>query len=708
MPFKVVIQLQNPNALISMALVSENSNNPFYTFCEYIKYCIYSNASEIMTLEEIRDSVGLEFGVFLPRNIELQCISFLCNEKTISATDHTIKRIGSFDTAQFDELRNQYRRTENALISAFVKYLSKLGKTWEKEYAREKLISVLDGNGLAFDIFTKQLQTAESSMKSDSIDILSSSLFPDDEEGESDESDNQPLYSDNYYVGKYIQSILSGNSIEKEYLHKICEGLMICAGVYQLPSTQSHSSSPQIKGTEFFFDTKLLLRFVGCAGAAAVESAKELVKMIQNSGGKIFFYPHTLEEIYSAFDDAIKNLGQGFPPKDNEMRLYSSGVKNSISVISAKKAGLIAELQKSNIYLRELCVFSDDERIRYGFSKDDLEQFMKVNLHWRSKVIENDAVSIWETHMRRKGNYRDYCGTSDQIPVFVTTNPRLIEITLKYKEHRKSTPTINSWGKNRLPVITDVRLTCRLWSPSSQGDRLSMLYLTSNVIAAQRPTQRYINKIRELAVELGEQVSAYSSINLTEYFDDQISDSIFQATQGEDKNLNIGTFTTTIAELTEWKAKEQEDITSQVKKERDRAECKLEKQKEQIIEGAIERNKNKLGINRLWLLFVCGWHWFVTILFSGISALVSYLCGNWLLLWAICVPVVVTCVESFSKSKYLTKKMAKAILPKIEESIESYIVSHLGNVEFEYKDTIISQIKNESALLVKCRKYLDE
>lgn len=564
MPFEVVINMQNPNALISMAIVSENSNNPFYTFCEYIKYCISINPSEVMTLEEIREAIGLEFGIFLPRNIMLRCISILCNENVISNDNHSIKRIGSYDITQFEESRNRYRMTEDALLCAFMDYLSQLGKTWEKEYARERLISVLDRNGLAFDIFTKKDISGGTPFSSEQNESMPETLLQDEEDSESADFENEPLYSDNYFVGEFVKKVLSCDSKERDYLYGICEGLMICAGVYQLPSKNTSMMIPIIKGTDFFFDTKLLLRFVGCAGKAAVESARELVNMIQSEGGRIYYYPHTLEEINFAFDDAIQKLINGFPPQDNEMRLYSSSVKNSITVISTKKAGLIEELENSKIYFRDLGSFSDEERIKYGFSKDDFAQFMKENLHWKPKVVENDAVSIWETHLRRRGNYREYCGTTDSIPVFVTTNSRLVEVSLKYRESRDSIPMIKEWGKNRLPVITDVRLTCRLWSPATQGNRLSKLYLASNVVAAQRPTRKYINRIRELAIELGKEVPTYSSIKLTEFFDDQVSTSIFHTTKGDEINLNIGTFGTTIEELTEFKVKEQEDISRQI------------------------------------------------------------------------------------------------------------------------------------------------
>lgn len=79
--------------------------------------------------------------------------------------------------------------------------------------------------------------------------------------------------------------------------------------------------------------------------------------------------------------------------------------------------------------------------------------------------------------MIREGEYSEYCGINKKLPVFVTTNPMLINIALKYKEERHSEKSISGWKSNRLPVITDIRMTCRIWSPAEQGKKLPLLYL---------------------------------------------------------------------------------------------------------------------------------------------------------------------------------------------------------------------------------------
>lgn len=77
-------------------------------------------------------------------------------------------------------------------------------------------------------------------------------------------------------------------------------------------------------------------------------------------------------------------------------------------------------------------------------------------------------------------------------------------------------------------------------------------------------------------------------------------------------------------------------------------------------------------------------------------------------MWAITVPIVIACVESFSNSVFIKRLIAKLILPKIEQSIERHISKQLGKAEQQYEDIIISQIKDEIGLLQKCRSYLGE
>ena len=55
----------------------------------------------MMTLSEIRTAVGKEFGLYMPHNILMKCLSHVQDEGVIIFDTHQIKRVGSFDTEAF-------------------------------------------------------------------------------------------------------------------------------------------------------------------------------------------------------------------------------------------------------------------------------------------------------------------------------------------------------------------------------------------------------------------------------------------------------------------------------------------------------------------------------------------------------------------------------------------------------------------------------
>lgn len=707
MYYTAVINMNNPNALIAMAQVAQNAKNPYESFCEYIKYCIFSNASDMMKLPEIKMAVGKEFGLYMPHNVLMKCLSYIQDDGLITLNTHQIKRIGTFDTEAFDRERATYRETEATIIEALVQYVSKYGRKWTIKYARELLIRVLDRNGLAYDIFLHEGSSANGVCGPIISESKIGELLPDDEEIEQNDIVSQPFFTDDYFVGKFIEETLDSDTIQKDYLMKICEGLMLCVGTYQLPTAGNNEHIPQIKGTKFFFDTKLLLRFLGCANEAAVSAAKELVTIIQNAGGIIYYYPQTLQEMERAFEKAAKSLYYGYPPTDDEMRLYTTRIKNRPFILNAKKATLIKELESANIFLAPHETFTENERIHFGFEQSDLQQYMHSNLRWDYQVIDNDALAIWETHMRRQGNYNEYCGTQLQLPVFVTTNSRLINIALKFRENRPGITSLYGWKHNRLPVITDIRLTCRLWSPSNNGERMSMLYLTANAVAAKRPTKRYLNSIRDFAIQLREQMPEYSEVCLPAYFDDMVTNSILEHTKGEEDRLDISTFAASITELYEWKVKEQEEITNQAQAERDNKIAELNQQTNSIIRGAIEFNKNKLGIIGTALRLILGWHIIMTLLFAGIGSVLSWMIGNWNAIWIFVLPIIARILELIFSSEFIEKSILKKCLPTLELYYDKRIEGNLRNCEKPYRDVIVQEVKQQTDLWMKCQTLVN-
>lgn len=692
--------MQNPNALIAMAHVSESANNPYSAFCEYIKYCITVNSTDRMTMQEIKAAVVREFGICIPYNVLKRCFVMLAKDGFIALNEYQIERLQNYNTENFEKRRTEFKHIEDALLDELIHYVKKYNREWTREYAREHLLKVLDKDKLAYEIFIGSPEKTDVKFE-----------FSDDNEGEScieENEDNLPLYPDILFAGRFVLEILESDSASRDYLVKVCEGLMVCIGVYQLPANGMEATTPNIKGTEFFFDTKLLLRCLGCASQASVEATCELVNLIQEAGGIICYYPHTFEEMTIALEEAERCIKRKIVIKDPEMRLFCARNKVTPMVLSAMRTTLKETLLSKKIRLRELEEHMPERgRIQFGFELRDLESFMQDELEWDNRTIQNDATSIWETHMKRRGNYEEYCGTNAKLCVFVTSNNKLIKTAMGYRERRNDVAGIRGWKNNRLPVITDIKLTCRLWSPSSQKDRISMLRLTANAVAAQQPTQQYFNRIRDLVAKLEETVPEYSGISLSEYFEDQVTNALLEKTEGNDDALDFDIFASTIEEITDLKAEIERESKEEVIREKESITEELKEQTEDIIEVAVEKNKDKLGLNGILLAIAYRWEYVLTPIFAALFAGISVWTGNWNVLWIVVLPFSLAIIEIFSKSNFIKKYIIRTILPKVESSFEAKIIRNLTKVEAKYQQEIVCRVKDNTKILQECKNVIE-
>ena len=217
---------------------------------------------------------------------------------------------------------------------------------------------------------------------------------------------------------------------------------------------------------------------------------------------------------------------------------------------------------------------------------------------------------------------------------------------------------------------------------------------------------QYFNTVRELALQLEKEVPQYSNICLTEYFDDKVTDAILKNTMGQEENLNIGTLATTIAELSEWKAKEEEARTQRAAAERDEVSGKYGAQTQAIIDGAVEEYSNKLGIWNTFLRLGIHLEAVITILFLGLTAGVGLLTESWHACWIVLGPVIMGIVELAASSRVVQKWIIRRLLPAAEKRFQKSIVGTLRQAELQYKDEIVAGAMEKSKLLVECREII--
>lgn len=698
---EVVINMRNPNALIAMACVENNSNNPYAVFGEYIKYCIFTNANDEISLDNLKSKISKEFGIDIPNEIINYCINKIITEELIEiGRNGQIIRIGTYDTDTFDKERESYKQTERFVIQELMAFANNHNRCWDYEYARELLIKVLDRDHLAYDIFTRdERENCEVNDEENTDEIV--------------EENEGPLFEDEFIVGKFVEESIKNESSIKDYLVKICEGIMICVGAYQLPNDGESVRKPYVKNTIFIFDTKLLLRLLGIGPKAAVDAAEELYSLIKSLGGEIKYFPHILQEMDDALQKAINALRNKVLVHDSDMNFYIRKLNNPISVLEARKASLAEELKKKGIVAQALGVYTEQERIKIGFNELDLKAYMKEKLIERNIIgVGNDAASILEVHMMRNGNYESYYGTNKRLPVLVTTTGKLVDIALKYSQDRNEMTGVKNWRFNKLPIITAMKLMCRLWSPADGNKGYPLIYLAANAYAAQRPSPSYLNRVKKIALELEKEAPEYANIPLTEFFDDRVIDSIFEKSEVNKQTIDISAFTSTLDEIATAKEIEQKEITAKVEKERDELRIKNATQKEAIIYDAAKRNldvmdkKDKLKLKAIliWEIFVIIAFTIITNIIPDINSAISRR-GKVVLILVISV---VSIVQRKLTSNSVTIWLLKKYYPNIKASFERKIIMNLGTADKEYYRDIIEKVFADNELIQQCEKLIEE
>ena len=218
----------------------------------------------------------------------------------------------------------------------------------------------------------------------------------------------------------------------------------------------------------------------------------------------------------------------------------------------------------------------------------------------------------------------------------------------------------------------------------------------------------YCNKIRSLAIEYAKNAPEYSSIPLSEFFEENISDAVLEQTRGVEDNLDLGVFASSIAEVAEMKAREQEKKTHQAIAERNDVTEKLETQTQVIVDGAVGAIKDDLGIAGVVLKLIAWWPVIGTLVFVAISTLVSHLIGDASVFWIVLIPVGFAMVEKFASSKFVKRWLLKNLLPRLETILDKRIEKKLRAAELPLKDTIIQEVKNQSDLWKKCENLLKD
>lgn len=606
MLFRVIIDMSNSNSLIALAYIKE-SDNPLSVFCNYILYCLNMSQSNSLRHDVLSEKISSEFGLRLSTQMLKVCLRILQNQNSIKILPHgagyCLKET-HFNVTEFERKRDAFRLKEKVLVEQLVDCANNFKCKWTYDEARQHLSDFLIIRQNAARLFSDGIV-------------------------ESVEKEN--YITPQWYVSKYISSLLKEHNENTDYLLDIVSGLMVYIGVYQTQDYQQEKDQ-KFKGTDFYIDTKLLLRAMGYSWQLEVDAARELLQLIVNDyGGNICVFEHTIGEIEAALLNAAESLKHGEQIFDHELRVFASLNKCNafdFELYYNEVRNTISETLKYHI---QPPVQWDDTSIhKYNLDWNALIEYLKAkHPMWKKRAIENDVNSINYINILRKGDYSIRFGGKNKLPVFITSNTSLVWDTHQYIfENGDVEKGTTMWNVCALPLISDNMIMCRLWLPKAKSlIAVPALTLARNAFAAQQSDTSFYERLRATAQEIKTKHNV-DVINLSEIRKNRLEEIIIKKVSGNIEDVTPSIVAKSIDELISFETMDLKNEAEFLRLKNEQSVLVIQNQKQQIIQSASLRFKDKIGKKRFWILAAESW-WIINIVvFSFITIILAQVKGN--------------------------------------------------------------------------------
>lgn len=583
--------MKNQNSLISLAYIKVN-DNPLHVFCQYILFLLLKEPNKELRADLLKEKLLAEFGLNMPQQLINNCIRLLEKDGDVSRLPHGAGyQVGNtdFSVDNFEKCRQQLHEHEDKVLVSLVDFIkTTYKKKWTKDEAREYLSNFLDKEGYGTQLFLQKKLEIDGGRASTS-----------------------------WFIGRYVEHIQQEDSLEKSYLEEIVNGIMILQGIRQTGDYQQNKDQ-KFKGTVFYFDTKLVLRALGFSWKAQVDSVREMVHLLRERyNAKIGIFPQTFTEVENALRSAGLALQKNKPIQDFELKIYSE--------LYPQEAALMLDFSEniSSLLKRELDIdeateidINTETSRKYWIETEKIAEYIEQKCGWRRAAIDFDVKSINQINILRKGNYTQQYGGKNKLPVFVTSNSKLVYTFRDYI--MESEENGKGWSSHSLPIISDNMLLYRIWLPfATEFSNMPSLTLARFAYSAQSEGVVFFEKFREMASNL-EKTKNVDLVNTTEVIRRRLEDILIKATDGDLEQMSIDIVATSFDEcvrLENIQLVEANQILSE----------DSEKRKSQVVELLSKKYINKLGWRRA-ILFGSKYWWVVG--FGVLYTLTSILNGN--------------------------------------------------------------------------------
>jgi len=373
-----------------------------------------------------------------------------------------IRQPGSYESKQLKNIESS-KLLVSSIISELISYCKDTFQiTWTTSEAEEALLNFLEVHDT--DIL---------------ISSSEGSIFP---------AIGKSPKNSRFLVSSYVHESMQKGGPSAEALETVVKGHMLaCAIVFPNPN----SIMRKFERTNFYLDTKFLLRLIGLQDIGMQPACQELVDMIYQKQGNLRVFSHTVNEIHEILEaianrSALTDTDEGYGEVWDY--LISHGYTPSTALLINAK--LSKTLSDKNIQSDSVPGGYD----KFGVDEVKLQKLLDEELSLlRPEGRRKDLESITAIYRLREGKY--YHEFEKCPAFFVTTSKGVILAASKF---------FNTNMSDKIPLcLTDAFLTNLLWLKGpDQAKDLPRQRLMCSCITWLNPNEslwyKYIADIKKL------------------------------------------------------------------------------------------------------------------------------------------------------------------------------------------------------------------
>lgn len=257
---------------------------------------------------------------------------------------------------------------------------------------------------------------------------------------------------------------------------------LLCPDLYNAPKF--------FKGTTFYFDTPLLLRWLGLEGEQKKNAADDLCRLLRDLGATVAVFSHTHEELEQVITNTAARIDSpdGYGPIVMEARRRNT-TPSDLLLLVGRVGG---KLKEAGIAMKKTPQYDP----KFQIDETKFEQALEDERVFYNNpyALRDDINSVRSIYALRKGRTSNMLEKS--IAVLVTSNVKLAQAAFGYMQKNEYLGKVSS-------IITDFSLANIAWLKAPLGAKnLPYTRAISFAYAALQPTpillKRYLQEINKL------------------------------------------------------------------------------------------------------------------------------------------------------------------------------------------------------------------